>query len=423
MMSEDKKKNKMIEMKMSRRAVLKGVAVGGAFAATGPMLFNIAHAADASIKIGMPVPLTGPYGKESQEQARCAQIAVDQFNAAGGINGRMAELLPRDTKLKAGEAATRTLELIENDGADFICGSLSASVQLAINNVAKERKKIFMSISQSDGINEAQHFSRYTFHEAMNPHMTAGAVGRYVFPREKKRVALLIADYAYGHEMARGFKRAGEAAGIEVVAEVKHPLATKDFSPFLPQIQAARPDVLCLCNFGYDQLNSLKQSSNFGMKEQMKMVAPALLYSQRLSGGADPYEGVIGGTNYHWTLEDSIPTAKAFNDAYRASNNGMPPSDYGGYGYSGVAALLKAVKAAGSSDTDAVIAALEGLKYDNYKGGQYFRTCDHQSVQDVHIVASKSKADMKNDYDLFEILHTDKADEGALRSCDELSKL
>lgn len=204
-------------------------------------------------------------------------------------------MLPRDTKLKAGEAATRTLELIEKDGANFICGSLSASVQLAINTVAKERKTIFMSISQSDGINEAKHFSKYTFHEAMNPHMTAGAVGRYVFPREKKRVAMLIADYAYGHEMARGFKRAGKEHGIDVVAEVKHPLATKDFSPFLPQIQAARPDVLCLCNFGYDQLNSLKQSSNFGMKEQMKMVAPALLYSQRLSGGADPYEGVTGG--------------------------------------------------------------------------------------------------------------------------------
>jgi len=421
-MSEDYKK-KSTTKGVSRRNVLKNVAIGGAFVATSPMLFSIARASDAPIKIGMPVPLTGPYGKESQEQARCAQIAIDQFNAAGGLNGRMAELLPRDTKLKAGEAATRTLELIEKDGADFICGSLSASVQLAINTVAKERKKIFMSISQSDGINEAKHFSKYTFHEAMNPHMTAGAVGRYVFPREKKRVALLIADYAYGHEMARGFISAGKEHGIEVVAEVKHPLATKDFSPFLPQIQAARPDVLCLCNFGYDQLNSLKQSGNFGMKEHMKMVAPALLYSQRLSGGADPYEGVIGGTNYHWTLEDSIPSAKAFNDAYRASNNGMPPSDYGGYGFSGVASLLKAVKAAGSSDTEAVIAALEGLKYDNYKGGQSYRGCDHQSVQTVHIIESKSKADMKNDYDLFNILHTEPASESVLRSCDELSKL
>jgi len=406
---------------ISRRTIIK---TAGAALSTGPFLFNIANAAShGKIRIGMPVPLTGPYGKESQEQARCAQIAVDQFNAAGGLDGHMAELLSRDTKLKAGEAATRTLELIEKNNVHFICGSLSASVQLAINDVAKKRKKIFMSISQSDGINEAKHFSKYTFHEAMNPHMTSGAVGRYVFPRNKKRVAFLIADYAYGHEMARGFKRAGKGHGIEVVAEVKHPLATKDFSTFLPQIQAARPDMLCLCNFGYDQLNSLKQGINFGMKEQMLMVTPALLYSQRLSGGADPYEGVVGGTNYHWTLEDTTPSAKTFNDAYRASNDGMPPSDYGGYGYSGVASLLKAVKAAGSTDTDKVIAALEGLKYDNYKGAQHYRTCDHQSVQTVHIIASKSKKDMKNKYDLFNILHTDPASEDVLRSCEELAEL
>jgi branched-chain amino acid transport system substrate-binding protein len=414
------KKKNVTQSGISRRKVIKTAATGAAVLGTSPFLFNIAKAADGKIKIGMPVPLTGPYGKESQEQARCAQIAVDQFNAAGGMDGRMAELLPRDTKLKAGEAATRTLELIEKDGAHFICGSLSASVQLAINNVAKERKTIFMSISQSDGIGESDHFSKYTFHEAMNPHMTAGAVGRYVFPREKKRVAFLIADYAYGHEMARGFKTAGAALGIDVVAEIKHPLATKDFSPFLPRIQAAKPDVLCLCNFGYDQLNSLKQSSNFGMKEQMKMVAPALLYSQRLSGGADPYEGVIGGTNYHWTLENSIPTAKKFNDAYRASNNGMPPSDYGGYGFSGVAALLKAVKAAGTTDTDKVINAMSGMKYDNYKGGQHFRECDHQSVQTVHIIASKSQSQMANKYDLFDILHTEPASDKVLRSCSEL---
>ena len=129
-------KNNISQSSLTRRKVLKSAVAGAAVVGTSPFLFNIAKAAGDVIKIGMPVPLSGPYGKESQEQARCGQIAVDQFNAAGGLDGRMAELLPRDTKLKAGEAATRTLELIEKDGANFICGSLSASVQLAINNVA-----------------------------------------------------------------------------------------------------------------------------------------------------------------------------------------------------------------------------------------------------------------------------------------------
>lgn len=405
---------------VSRRSVIKTAAAGVTAAAAGPFLFNIAKAAGESIRIGFPVPLTGPYGSEAQEQARCAQIAVDQFNAAGGLNGRMAELLIRDDKLKPGEAATRTLELIEKDKVHFVCGSLSASVQLSVNAVTKARGIIYVSISQSDAINEVKDFSKYTFHEAMNPHMTAGAVGRYAFPKFGKRVAFLVADYAYGHEMVRGFKRAGEAHGIEVVAEVTHPLASKDFSPFLPRIQAAKPDVLCLCNFGYDQLNSLKQATGFGMKQQMQMLAPALLYNQRRAGGASAYEGVMGGANYHWTLEDTFASAKAFNEAYRAGNDGAPPSDYGAYGYAGVGALLDGVKKAGSTDSDAVIAALEDLKYDKYKGTQYYRKCDHQSVQPVFIIKSKSEKDMANEYDVFDIVHTDEASEDVLRSCAEL---
>ncbi|MCC0030723.1 MAG: ABC transporter substrate-binding protein [Brucellaceae bacterium] len=403
----------------SRRDVLALGAVGSVVLAA-PWIARPAFAQGAPIKIGFPVPLTGPYGSEAQEQARCAQIAIDQFNAAGGLEGRMAELLVRDDKLKSGEAATRTLELIEKDGADFICGSLSASVQLAVNTVCAERGKIYNSISQSDAINEKEHFSKYTFHEALNPHMTAGAVGHHVFPDSGKKVAFLIADYAYGHEMARGFKTAGEQYGIEVVAEVTHPLASKDFSTFLPQIQAASPDVLCLCNFGFDQLNSLKQATSFGMKDQMKMIAPALLYNQRRAGGADIYSGVVGGTNYYWKLEDEIASAKAFNDAYRAGNDGAPPSDYGAYGYAGVGVLLDAVKAAGSTDADAVIAALEALKYDKYKGEQYYRKCDHQSVQTVFIVESKDEADMENEYDVFRLVSKADASEDALRSCSAL---
>ena len=89
---------------------------------------------------------------------RCAEVAVEEFNEGGGLNGRKAELLVRDDKLNPGEAATRTLELIEKDKVDFVGGSLSAAVQLSVNAVA-ERGVIFNSISQSDAINEAKDFS------------------------------------------------------------------------------------------------------------------------------------------------------------------------------------------------------------------------------------------------------------------------
>lgn len=405
---------------LDRRTVLKTAAAGAAMAAAGPLRFTIARAQSETIRIGFPVPLTGPFSWEATEQVRCAEIAVEEFNAAGGLGGRKAELLVRDDKLKPGEAATRTLELIEKDRVHFVVGALSASVQLSVNEVTRARGVIYISISQSDAINEAKDFSRYTFHEALNPHMTAGAVGRYVFPRSGKRVAFLIADYAYGHEMVRGFKRAGEAFGIQVVEEIKHPLGAQDFSPFLPRIQAARPDVLCICNFGRDQLNSLKQASEFGMGKQMKLVVPVFLYNQRLAGGGEVFDGVIGGANYHWTLEESVKSAKVFNDKYRARYGGAPPTDYGAYGYAGVSVLLEAVKAAGSTDTDRVIDALEKIRYDKYKGPQYFRKCDHQSVQSVLIVQSKPDAKMRNKYDICDIVHIEQPDEKNLRTCEEL---
>lgn len=404
---------------INRREILAAGAGGVALAGFTPSLFSIAKAQTGPIKIGFPTPLTGPFGSEAQDQVRAAEIAIKEFNDAGGFQGRMAELLVRDDKLNPGEAATRTLELIEKDKVNYIVGSLSAAVQLSINNVAKERGVIFNSISQSDAINEAKDWSKFTFHEALNPHMTAGAVGRYAFAKFGKKVAYLTADYAYGHEMVRGFESAGKSMGVQTLADIRHPIGANDYSAFLPRIQSLRPDILCICNFGRDQVNAIKQATEFGLKENIKVIAPVLLYTARVAGGPDIFEGVVGGTSYYWGLEDTVPTAKAFNDKFRAANGGAVPSDYGALGYAGVRTVLTAVKNAGSTDTDKVIEAMRALKYDFYKGPQYYRGCDHQSVQSVLVIESKSKG-MKDKNDVFSIVSVEQPSEDNLRSCQDL---
>ncbi|MET0519733.1 MAG: ABC transporter substrate-binding protein [Burkholderiaceae bacterium] len=391
----------------------------GAAAAASPFMFSIARAQGANIKIGFPVPLTGAFSAEAQDQVRAAEIAIKEFNDAGGFNGRKAELLVRDDKLNPGEAATRTLELIEKDKVNFIVGSLSAATQLSINAVARDRKVLFNSISQSDAINEAKDWSLYTFHEALNPHLTAGAVARYAFPKYGKRVVYLTADYAYGHEMVRGFQRAGGLLGATTLADIRHPLGVADYSAFLPRIQALQPDVLVLCNFGRDLVNSAKQVTDFGLKAKTRVIAPVLLYTSRQAGGADAFEGIVGGTSYYWGMEDQIPAAKAFNDKFRKANGGAVPSDYGALGYAGVKSVLQAVLNAKSTDSLPVSIALRQLKYNWYKGEQFYRKCDHQSVQSVVIVESKSKG-MKDKYDVFKVLAIEPANEANLRSCDEL---
>lgn len=400
---------------ISRRHVLAALGTGASVVA----MPWIARAADDTIRIGFPTPLTGPFAAEAKDQVKSAELAVKQFNDKGGVNGRKVELLVRDDKLNGGEAATRTLELIEKDKVHAIVGSLSSAVQLAVNEVTRARGVLYVSISQSDTINEVKDFSKYTFHEALNPTMTAGAVARHAFKKGTK-VAHLVADYAYGHEMLRGFKRAQAAIGAETVGEIMHPFGAADYSTFMPRLRSMRADVLCISNFGRDQANSIKQAVDFGLKQQSKIVVPVLLHNQRLAVSPEVFEGVVGGSNYYWGLESTLPSAKAFNDAYRAANGGAIPTDYGAYGYTGVSSLLQAMQVAGGTDTDKVITALEALKYDVAKGSQYYRKCDHQSVQSVLVLESKKKADMKSDSDLFSVVANDAPSETVLRSCTEL---
>ncbi len=397
----------------------RSLVVGGAAVAVAPAWMGIASAQTGNIKIGFPVPLTGAFSAEAQDQVRCAEIAIKEFNDSGGFNGRKAELLVRDDKLNPGEAATRTLELIEKDKIDFVVGSLSAATQLSINAVCRDRKVLFNSISQSDAINEVKDWSMYTFHEALTPHLTAGAVGRYAFAKYGKKVVYLTADYAYGHEMVRGFQRAGQSMGVQMLADIRTPLGTADFSAFLPRIQSLKPDILVMNNFGRDQLNAIKQATDFGLKSQMKIISPVLLFTARMAGGAEAFDGVMGGTSYYWGMEDKIPAAKAFNDKFRKAHNGGVPSDYGALGYAGVRSVLQAVREAKSTDSLKVGIALRQLRYNWYKGDSFYRKCDHQSVQSVVLIESKSK-NMKDKFDVFNVIGVEAADEKNLRSCDEL---
>jgi branched-chain amino acid transport system substrate-binding protein len=404
----------------SRRDFIKSAAAGAALGSAASLLPPPLFAQSGEpIRIGFIVPLTGAYAVEAQGQVKGAEVAIKEFNDAGGLKGRAAELLVRDDKLNPGEGATRALELIEKDKVKVIVGSLSASVQLSINNVTRQRGVIFVSISQSDAINEAKDWSPYTFHEALNPHMTGGALVRYVFPRFGKRAIVLGYDAVFGAEMARAWQTAAKPLGVEFADMIKHPIGQADYSTYFPRILAARPDVLMVASFGRDQLNVMKQATDFGLKKQLRIVTAPISFSARAIGGHEVFKDVIGASNYYWSLEDSEKSAKAFNDRFRALHKSVP-GDYAAYAYAGVRQVLEGIRATNDTANDRLIEALRNLKYDYYKGRQYYRRCDHQSVQSVLIVESIDKSQAKHEGDTLRVLAVEKADEARLRSCAEL---
>lgn len=403
---------------LTRRKAIQLLGAGVAAAAVPEVLRIAAYAAPAqTLRIGFLSPLTGPYAEEASDQVRGATLAIEEHNRAGGVLGRQVELLVRDDQLRPAEGSRRTVELIEREHVNFIAGSLSAAVQLAVNEVTKRAKMLFVSVSQSDKIVMPPDFSPWTFHEALTPWMTSTALAQSVLRDGRgKRVFLLISDYAYGHEQAAAWRRVIRAVGAEEAGADLHPLGTTDYSSFFPKIAASRADVLVLANFGGDTLNSLKQAIEFGIKRRMRIAVPIIPLTVALGAGADAIADVVCASSYYWEVQQHNAAARAFNTQFSRRFNRVP-SDYAGYAYSGVSEILDAVGRVNSPDAAAVANGMEGHRYAHYKEAQVWRRCDHQSVQSIYLLRGRPKT--TGAYGFFEIIGTvDGA--GVIPSCETL---
>ena len=406
-------KNCKSENLVSRRRFL---AAAGASAIALP---RWSFAQQKVIKIGFPTPLTSPYSTEAQDQVNGATLAVEEFNAKGGVLSRKIELLARDDQLKPGITAQKAKELIEKDQVDFMSGALSAHVQMAVNSQTKPAKMVYISISQANAITAMPDWSPWTFHEAFSPHMTTQAGGSWAIDNLGKRLFILYADYALGADLNAGIERIAKEKGATVVGKLPHVLGNPDFSPFVPKILASNTDVLVINNYGKDQLNAVKDMHNFGVKKKMKIFFPLITFTGREDLGPVPYEEVYGGASFYWELARENPSAKRFVDAFQKRFN-RPPGDYAGYAYSAIRLLLQSVEKAGTTHADKVAAQMAGATYDTYKGKQWMRKCDHQSFQDWYIVRSKPEKNQKGKYDVMDIVAKVPGSEPLERSCSEL---
>jgi branched-chain amino acid transport system substrate-binding protein len=360
-----------------------------------------------TIRIGVPIPLSGGYGKEAEEQRLGAQLAVQEFNLQGGWLGREAELLVRDTKLQNDLAISATEELVKKEKVNFVVGALSSIDQIGISNVCKKNGVIYNAISQSDSILYTENRSPWTFHEGPNPHMTSGSAGRYAFSHFGNRVGFLSVDTEYGQHSKRALRHVGDQIGVQVVADLEYELGARDFRKHLEQIAAQKPEVLAFNNFGLEQLLCVEQAKKMGLADEMQIVCPNLSITQRGAGGADLWKGVIGTMAYFWRLEDTFASAKKFNQAYRNLSGGIPPTGYSTFAYNAIKAILSSVLEAKSLESDLVRDWMLGLRYDFSKGPQFYRQLDRQAIQCVLVVESKIQSEMEDPFDYFNILEVD----------------
>jgi branched-chain amino acid transport system substrate-binding protein len=404
---------------MTRRKFLAATGATAGAMATQGLFPAVLRAQGEQLRIGCPLPLTGPFAALAADMQRGAQLAQDELNAKGGVMGRKVEVLFRDDELKPAVGAQRTKELIENQKCQFIVGGLAAHVQMAINEQTKKSKVLFISTSQSDEISAKPDTSPITFHEALNPTITSRVMGTWIAQNLGKKWWIIYADYAWGKQNNAVLQDTLQKNGGTLLGATPYPLGSAEFSAHLPKIQAAKPDVLVNVAPGADNVALHKQIKSFGMDKTMKLAQPLLWISYLKEGGPELYQDVYGGINWYWELQDSIPSAKKFVEASMKKFN-MPPGDYGAYSYSGVLEVARGVELAKSTEAEAVANALrKNPVYDHFKGKEWWRACDNKAMQDMWIVKGRGPGKTKGDWGLMDIVAKVAADEKYDRTCAE----
>lgn len=387
-----------MKKRISRRGFLKAAATTAVAAGTSGLFAPaILRAQPRPIKIGHLVPLTGFLSPLGDYASKAGKLAVEEINAAGGVLGRQLETIV-DDETNPGVGVQKATKMIQQDKVDFLLGTVSSAVALAVMDVAERYQKIFINTgSNSDEIRGAK-CNYYTFCTEASNTQYVKAIGRYLVKHKNyKTFYILTSDYAFGHDLTRVTRRLlGELGGKEIGHDLV-PTGTTDYSSFILKIRNANTEVV-FCNVaGADQTTFLKQYSEFGLKIDVAggVTDTVLMWN----AGKDAAQGVW--TVIWWGDLDN-PWTKNFTSKYR-QKYGLPPENQAWGDYTSIKALAQAITMAGTTDTRKVIEAMEKIKFDGGKGRElYYRTYDHQLIQPMYVVSIK-KTGNKDKYDIFNV--------------------
>ncbi len=342
----------------------------------------------ADIKIGFPIPLSGPTAVYGKPVLAGAQMAVAEINAKGGVLGRKLEILPRDSKANADEAVRLSRELIIKDGVDFLVGTLTSAEAPAVSTVAKENKIVFIApTSKSTILTDAQHIHPYIFRVASNTDVE-GLAGATLMARWKdvKTVATIAPDYAYGRDSMAAFIKALKKMrpDIQIVDQQWPKLGEPDFTSFITAQMGKKPDAIYSALFAGDFVTFTKEATPLGYFKAInnRFIDGAEIGTtdEAQALGKDYPYGVIGDSYdpVLWTGNEP-PVHKTFIEDLKKFTHAQYASGWSIVGYQSIYALAAGITKAGSTNSDAVSKALTGLTWDTPVGPRTFSVKSHET--------------------------------------------
>ena len=374
-----------MKLKTLAAAMAIGLGTVSAFAQSNSGPVRIGFITDMS---SLYADIDGPAGGEM------IKWAVQDFG--GKVLGRPVEVLTADHQNKADVASSKAREWMDKDNLSMLVGGTSSGTALAMSKVASEKKRPFLVIGAGSARLTNEDCNPYTVHYAYDTVSLAKVAGSALVKAGNKNWYFLTADYAFGASLEADATTVVKANGGTVVGSVKHPLNASDFSSFLLQAQASKAQILAMANAGGDFTNAMKAAKEFGITKTMKVAGLLVFINDVHSLGLSNTEGLQLADSWYWNQDDaSRKFAKRFFEKYKRMPSSLQAADY-----SVTTTYLKAVQAAGTTESDKVMAELKKMKVDDFYNKGQIRA-DGRMIHDMYLFQVKGSKESTTPWDYY----------------------
>jgi branched-chain amino acid transport system substrate-binding protein len=296
------------------------------------------------------------------------------------------------------------------DKVDAILDVPNSAVALAVNQVTREKNKVFLNSGAASSDLTGKQCSPNTVHWTYDTWMLANGTGSAIVKQGGDTWFFLTSDYAFGHALERDTEAVVIKSGGKVLGKVRHPLNTQDFSSFLLQAQSSKAKIIGLANAGGDTINSIKQAAEFGIVQGGQSLAGLLVFiSDVHSLSLKTAQGLIFTEAWYWDLNDQT---RDFAKKFAAKNSNKYPTMVQAGVYAATRHYLKAVEALKSdADGTKVVAKMKEMPTDDPLFGKGTIREDGRKVHPAYLVEVKKPNESKGPYDYYKIRATIPADQ------------
>ncbi len=377
----------------------RAVAALAASALAKPGLLR-AQTSSAPISVGLLSDVGGPYKDVGGPGSRlAAEMAVADFG--GALLGRPVRILQLDDQNKADLASAQARQWIDDQGVSVVADGGGSSAGLAIQQIARERKRIYLMTTPTSTVLIGKQCSPYGFQFAADTYALAKGVGGELSRTGNNTWFFITADYEFGTSLQANTEDFILKAGGKVLGSARAPLGTTDFSAYLLQAQASGAKVIGLANAGTDLQNCIKQAAEFGIVKNGQLLATLLMMiSDILALGQDVCQGLVLCNSFYC---NQSPETQAWTDRY-AAKMGKPPTEYNAASYAAVMHWLKSAKAANTLDADVVAAKMHELPVDDFYNSDIHVQANGCVPHKMYVWEVKPESESKRKWDIYKLV-------------------